>query len=295
MTEEPILEVSDLEAGYGQTIVLHGLSLSIGRGSIHTILGPNGAGKTTLMRVLTGLLPARKGTVRFRGQDITSLPTCQRVKLGMTLGARGERHAALPLGDGQTLLIGTYSPLARGPEGAYRGRDRGKCSSCSLGCAIGRSRSPARLSGGEMQMLAIGRALMAKPSLLLLDEPTLGLAPGIAKLVIDSLGTLRKSGLTVIVVEQKSPGLLKMSDELVLLKNGQLQSMKSGEGRVQRAHRRVFREGLRRRLIAGANGFAFPSRGALRGAGRLFLKSLKAGRSYDRTCIPQSNLPHPCG
>ncbi len=215
------LVVSGLEVAYGQIEVLHGVSISVPRGDMLTILGPNGAGKTTLMRTIAGLVPARSGQIRLHGEDITRVPAHRRVGRGLSLVPEG--RGMLPsLTVMENLLLGTYCRAAA---------DRRVSLTADLEQVFtlfprlrGREiQASGSLSGGEMQMLAIARALMAKPKVLMLDEPTLGLAPVLAQQVIESLGALRKLGITVIVVEQKSPGLPAMSDQVFLMRQGRLE------------------------------------------------------------------------
>jgi branched-chain amino acid transport system ATP-binding protein len=185
-----------------------------------TILGPNGAGKSTLMRAISGLVSAQSGDIQFFNTDVKNLPAHERVRMGISMVPEG-RGMLQRLTVMENLLLGTYS---RKPSERKATFDADLAQMFALFPRLRGKENQASgsLSGGEMQMLAIARALMAKPKLLLLDEPTLGLAPVLAQAVIESLGALRELGLSVIVVEQKSPGLPAMSDEVLIMCQGRL-------------------------------------------------------------------------
>ncbi|MBN1318876.1 MAG: ABC transporter ATP-binding protein [Anaerolineales bacterium] len=218
---EPGLSISNLQVSYGQIQVLWGINFSIPKGEMLTILGPNGAGKTTLMKSISGLIPAQAGQIQLHGETINKVPAHNRVRMGLSLVPEG-RGMLQRLTVMENLLLGTYSRKASERQATFQEdieqvltlfpRLRGK-----------EKQASGSLSGGEMQMLAIGRALMAKPKVLMLDEPTLGLAPLIAQQVIESLGELRHLGLTIIVVEQKSPGLPAMSDQVLIMRQGRFE------------------------------------------------------------------------
>jgi branched-chain amino acid transport system ATP-binding protein len=210
-----LLEVEDLVAGYGAVEVLHGLSLAVGSGSITALLGSNGAGKTTLMRCLAGLLTPRHGRIQFAGTPIGSLAVHERVARGIALVPEG-RMIFPDFTVEQTLRIGAYGAWAR-PHLA-EGLERAYGLFPSL--AERRQQPAGTLSGGEQQMLAIARALMARPRLLLLDEPTSGLAPKMARFLFDLVLQLRTGGLTLLLAEQELRMSLKIADQAFVLENG---------------------------------------------------------------------------
>jgi branched-chain amino acid transport system ATP-binding protein len=212
-----LLEVENLNASYGPIQVLHGINLTIGAGEIVGLVGANAAGKSTLMFSLAGLRTTCSGSIRLDGRDIRELAPFDRVPLGLVLVP--ERRRLFPfMTVRENLELGGYSPAAR--VEAHK----------TLDYVFGllpvleeRAKQVAgTMSGGEQQMLAIGRALMAKPRVLLLDEPTEGLAPIYVKLVFDLIGHLRRSGLTVLIVEQNVHHVLQSSDRAYVLENGHI-------------------------------------------------------------------------
>jgi branched-chain amino acid transport system ATP-binding protein len=213
----PLLAVDALVAGYGAVEVLHGVSLAVDRGSITVLLGSNGAGKTSLMRALSGLLAPRSGTIRFAGEAVGGLAVHERVWRGIALVPEG-RMIFPGLTVEETLRLGAYGPrvrphLAEGLERAY----------ALFPPLAERRRVPAgALSGGEQQMLAIARALMARPELLLLDEPTLGLAPKMSRFVFAMVEQLQAAGLTLLLAEQEVRMSLMVADRGYVLENGRI-------------------------------------------------------------------------
>ncbi|WP_067972100.1 ABC transporter ATP-binding protein [Nocardiopsis trehalosi] len=212
---EPILQVRGLSAGYGAVRALHGVDLTVHPGTVHAVLGANGAGKTTLLRTVTGLERARAGSVLLRGEDVTRLPTER-------LARRGVAH--VPEGGGVIAELTVEENLRLGA--LWRGRaDRAAAlrEVCELFPPLAErlSRAAATLSGGERQMLAIGRALMGRPDVLLLDEPSLGLAPRVTARILALLRDLRaRTGLTVVLVEQNARGALSIADHAFVLAQG---------------------------------------------------------------------------
>ena len=192
-----LLEVKDLHAGYGKAEVLHGIHLPVRAGQVVTVIGPNGAGKSTLLGALMGLLPLR-GAVRFAGQDITRLTLEERVMAGLALvPERRELFGTMSVED--NLVLGGWRPMKQrlprwrdGLEQVYELFPRMK---------ERRAQAAGTLSGGERQMLAIGRALMGQPKLLMLDEPSLGLAPLIVRDIFRIIETLRERGVSILLVE----------------------------------------------------------------------------------------------
>ena len=214
----PLLEVEDLHVSYGKVEAVHGVSLRVDAGSIVTVIGPNGAGKSTLLAALIGLLPSR-GTVRYAGQDVAELPVESRVAAGLTLvPERRELFGELSVED--NLRLGAYQRV--------RWRDRSAAADLREvyarfpRLAERRMQLAATLSGGERQMLAIGRALMAKPRLLMLDEPSLGLAPLIVRDILRIVADLRAEGVAILLVEQNARAALQIADSGYVLETGDL-------------------------------------------------------------------------
>ena len=194
------LRVSGLVAGYGRIEALHGVDLTVGAGEAVTLIGANGAGKTTLLRTLAGLMPAWRGRIEFDGLDITRWPAERRARAGLALVPEGRRVFA-GLTVEENLRLGGY-PRARGVRAATAA---GLAAAYELfpRLAVRRGQAAGTLSGGEQQMLAIGRGLMSRPKLLLLDEPSLGLAPLAVREVTNALTEL-VGGTTLVLVEQNA-------------------------------------------------------------------------------------------
>ena len=212
-----MLEVENLETAYGAVRALDGVSFSVPAGSITAVLGANGAGKTSLLRTLSGVVRARAGGIRLDGRDIARAPVEEIVRLGM---------AHVPEGRGVITELSVEENLRLG--GLWR-REGTRGDAAREVYELfprlqERLRQPAHtLSGGERQMLAIGRALMSRPRLLLLDEPSLGLAPRLAAQILGLLRTLRdRGGLTVLLVEQNAKGALSVADRGIVLSLGRI-------------------------------------------------------------------------
>ncbi|WP_373856330.1 ABC transporter ATP-binding protein [Acidiphilium multivorum] len=209
-----LLEIADLKVNYGQIEALKGVSLRVETREIVAILGANGAGKTTLMRTISGLLTPRGGSIVFEGTDITRLGADRIVRLGIAQSPEGRR------------VFGTLSVMENLRLGAFT-RPAGEVAG-SLDFVLQmfprlaerRSQLAGTMSGGEQQMLAIGRALMAKPRLLLLDEPSLGLAPIIVQGIFRTLREIANSGVTILIVEQNARSALKLADRGYVLEVG---------------------------------------------------------------------------
>jgi branched-chain amino acid transport system ATP-binding protein len=206
------LEVDGIHTYYGTSHVLQGVSLQVGEGELVALLGRNGVGKTTLVRSIIGFTPPRRGAVRFRGADITRWPPYRMVAAGLGLVPQGRR--VFP-----SLTVRENLDVARRPGGRWT-LERVETLFPRL---AERSRNRAdKLSGGEQQMLAIGRALMTDPGLLLLDEPTEGLAPLLVREVGRVLGELKREGLSILLVEQNLPLALSVADRISIMSRGQI-------------------------------------------------------------------------
>ena len=212
-----MLEIADLHTYYGESHVLQGVSLAVGPGEVVGILGRNGMGKTTLIRSIIGFTPPRRGTVRFKGADITRWPPFRAVERGMGLVPQG-RRVFPSLTVRENLEVAHRAPQAQGPSSWTLDRVYGMFPRLSE-----RARNRAnKLSGGEQQMLAIGRALMTNPDLLLMDEPTEGLAPILVREVGHAIGELKRRGLSILLVEQNLPLALAVADRVLILSRGQI-------------------------------------------------------------------------
>jgi len=209
---EPVLAVADVHTYYGDSHVLHGVSLAVAPGEVVAILGRNGMGKTTLIRSVVGFTPPRRGRVSFKGDDITAWAPFRRVERGMALVPQGRRVFA-------SLSVRENLDVARGGAGRW---DRERI--FGLFPRL-RERAPNRankLSGGEQQMLAIGRSLMSNPVLLLMDEPTEGLAPLLVREVSRVIGELKREGLSILLVEQNLPMAAAVADRVHVLSRGEI-------------------------------------------------------------------------
>jgi branched-chain amino acid transport system ATP-binding protein len=213
-----LLELSALSVAYGKVEAVHEVSLTIAAGSIVTVIGPNGAGKTTLLGAIMGLLPSR-GDIRYAGASLAGVAVEQRVALGLCLvPERRELFAAMSVAD--NLELGAFQRYrTRDPA---IGRTREEVYARFPRLAERRAQLAGTLSGGERQMLALGRALMAKPTLLMLDEPSLGLAPFIVKETFSIIATLRRTGVAILLVEQNARAALQVADYGYVLETGEV-------------------------------------------------------------------------
>lgn len=212
-----LLEVKDLEVYYGVICALKGISFEVNEGEIVTLIGANGAGKTTTMQSVVGLIPSKSGTVTFEGNDITKTPCHKIVHLGMTQVPEG-RRVFQELSVYENLLMGAYSVknntnFKEDLERIYTQFPR---------LAERKNQIAGTLSGGEQQMLAMGRALMSHPKLLMLDEPSMGLSPLLVDQVFDIIKAINKDGTTVLLVEQNAGKSLAISDRAYVLENGKI-------------------------------------------------------------------------
>jgi branched-chain amino acid transport system ATP-binding protein len=212
-----VLTLTDIAAGYGSFQALFGVSLEVAAGEAVAVIGPNGAGKTTLMRVISGLLPAKSGSVVLEGDALTRLPAHRIVAAGIVHVPENRRLFAR-LTTEENLRMGAFIPAARRHfaerlawvyELFPRLRER-------------RHQPAGTMSGGEQQMCAIGRALMSRPKLLLMDEPSAGLAPLVVEQVFDLVRRIRAEGFTVLIVEQNVRQVLDIVDRAYLLESGRI-------------------------------------------------------------------------
>ena len=218
-----LLEINDLTLEYGRIEALHGISLTVEEGEIVALIGANGAGKTTTMRAISGLRPVAKGSIRFAGQDITKLRADKRVMLG--IGQSPEGRGVFP---GMTVLenleIGAYTRKDRSTIGA----DMERVFGLFPRLLERRKQAGGTLSGGEQQMLAVGRAMMTRPKLLLLDEPSMGLAPMLIQQIFDIVVEINQQGTTVLLVEQNAQQALSRAHRAYVLETGRI--VKTGTG-----------------------------------------------------------------
>lgn len=220
MDERAHLVASDVAASYGNIRALHGVDVQVAAGGITTIIGANGAGKTTLLKVMIGALAPEHGTIEFDGEDVTGWAPHRRVRRGMVLVPEG-RGIIARLTVEENLLLGVD---ARG-DGDRTATTAGSLDEIYDRFEVLRDRrhlEAGLLSGGEQQMLAIGRALLARPSVLMLDEPSLGLAPQLVENLVTLLQNLRDDGLTMLLIEQNARQALRIADHCYLMENGQV-------------------------------------------------------------------------
>jgi len=216
----PVLEVKNLHVAYGKVEALHGAAIRVGAGQIVTVIGPNGAGKSTMLNAIAGALGANasaQGAVLLRGADVKAWPVEERVAQGMSLVPES-RDLFTTMSVEDNLLLGSYTRYKRGEKDwraqldvVYdlfpRLRER-------------RTQAAGTMSGGERQMVAVGRALMARPALLMLDEPSLGLAPLIVKEIFRIIVRLKETGVAILLVEQNARAALQAADYAYVLETG---------------------------------------------------------------------------
>ncbi|MFI6874156.1 ABC transporter ATP-binding protein [Streptomyces sp. NPDC050400] len=220
-----LLEVEDLRVAYGKVEAVKGISFRVEEGQAVTLIGTNGAGKTTTLHTLSGLLAPSAGRIRFCGQDLAGVPAHQVVALGLAHSPEG-RHIFPRLSVEENLLLGAFlrkdaDGIADDTERAYvlfpRLRER-------------RTQAAGTLSGGEQQMLAMARALMCRPRLLMLDEPSMGLSPLMMKKIMATVRELKAAGTTILLVEQNARAALALADQAYVMETGRL--VLSGSGRT---------------------------------------------------------------
>ncbi len=212
----PLLEVRDIRTRYGSIEALKGISLTVDAGEVVTLIGSNGAGKTTTLRSISGLTPASKGTITFNGEDITQVPAHEIVGRGIALAPEG-RHCFARMTVLENLELGAHQRRGLGIDADFKQvyelfpllkeRERQKAGT---------------MSGGEQQMLAIGRALMARPKLLMLDEPSLGIAPLLVQRIYQTIGEIHSTGVAILLVEQNANYALDAASRGYVLETGRV-------------------------------------------------------------------------
>jgi branched-chain amino acid transport system ATP-binding protein len=212
-----LLEVSDIRARYGAIEALKGVSLTVDEGEVVTLIGSNGAGKSTTLRSISGLTPASAGTVTFDGEDITRVPAHEIVVRGIALSPEG-RHCFPRMTVRENLELGAHR-RAKGPE---IGQDLDRVFTLFPRLQERERQKAGTMSGGEQQMLAIGRALMARPKLLMLDEPSMGIAPILVARIYETIGEINKSGVAILLVEQNANYALDISKRGYVLETGRV-------------------------------------------------------------------------
>jgi branched-chain amino acid transport system ATP-binding protein len=231
-----MLRIMELDLSYGDARALEGVELTVEEGSIVTIVGANGAGKTSLIRAVAGMLRPARGQILFRGQDIAGWPSHRVCNLGIGQVAEG-RQIFPTLSVGENLRMGAMLPRAR----ARRAANLDRVIALFPVLAERLAQAAGTLSGGEQQMLAIGRCLMGAPELVMFDEPSLGLAPAVVQDVLRTIRDLNREGLTCLLVEQNVALSLKLASRAYVLENGRITLCGSGEellddDRVRRAY-----------------------------------------------------------
>jgi branched-chain amino acid transport system ATP-binding protein len=212
----PLLEISDVRARYGAIEALKGVSLTVGEGEVVTLIGSNGAGKSTTLRSICGLTPAASGTVTFGGEDITGAPPDEIVTRGIALSPEGRRCFSR-MTVRENLDLGAYRR-----RGAAIAEDMERVFALFPRLKERAGQKAGTMSGGEQQMLAIGRALMARPRLLLLDEPSLGIAPILVDRIYETIGEIHRSGVAILLVEQNAHRALEAAGRGYVLETGRV-------------------------------------------------------------------------
>ncbi|GGK23688.1 ABC transporter ATP-binding protein [Pilimelia terevasa] len=218
-----LLEIENMTVAYGRIEALHGISLTVGEGEIVSLIGANGAGKTTTMRAISGIRPLAGGSIRFEGEDISKLRADRRVVQGIAQSPEG-RGCFPGMTVVENLEMGAYTRRDKAGITADMNRVYGLFPRL----AERKKQVAGTMSGGEQQMLAVGRALMARPKLLLLDEPSMGLAPMLIQQIFDIIVEINQQGVTVLLVEQNAQQALSRSHRAYVLETGRI--VKSGTG-----------------------------------------------------------------
>lgn len=212
-----MLSVRDLQVGYGAILAVKGISLDVHEGEIVTLIGNNGAGKSTTLRTISGLLHPRSGSITFQGQSLTGVPGHEVVALGIAQSPEGRRIFPR-MTVAENLDLGAY--LRK--DHAAVATDRERVLELFPRLAERIAQRAGTMSGGEQQMLAVARALMASPKLLLLDEPSMGLAPVLVDVIFETIGRIREQGTTILLVEQNARAALAVADRAYVLESGSI-------------------------------------------------------------------------
>jgi branched-chain amino acid transport system ATP-binding protein len=215
-----LLELDNLRVHYGKVEALKGISIEVGEGEIVSLIGANGAGKTTTLKTISGLRPVTSGTIRLKGQDITGVPGHERVRLGLCQAPEG-RGIFPGMSVQENLEMGLYAQPSR-QQARYTRDGMDRVFQLFPRLAERRAQAGGTLSGGEQQMLAIGRALMAKPQVLLLDEPSMGLAPMLVAQIFEIITEINQQGTTILLVEQNAAQALARAHRAYVLETGQV-------------------------------------------------------------------------
>jgi branched-chain amino acid transport system ATP-binding protein len=210
-----LLEVKDVHTFYGNIEALKGISIEVEEGECVTLIGSNGAGKSTTLRSISGLTPPRQGSIRFKDREITETPPQEIVSMGVALSPEG-RHVFPRMTVFENLMLGAY--LRRDEDGISQDVER--VYSLFPRLKERERQKGGTMSGGEQQMLAIGRALMAQPTLLLLDEPSMGIAPILVERIYETIAEINKQGTTILLVEQNANFALEVSNRAYVLETG---------------------------------------------------------------------------
>ena len=226
-----MLEVENLEVSYGALAALHGVSLTVGPGEIVALVGPNGAGKSTLLKAIAGLMAARRGTIRWEAKRLDTQPPERIVECGVALVPEGRRLFAR-MTVRENLELGAFTQRAQKER-----REQMDRVYTIFPRLREREQQPAGLlSGGEQQMLALGRALMGVPRLLLLDEPSLGLAPRVVESIFSILGELHRDGMSLLIVEQSVHAVLALAQRAYILEGGKIVGEGDGQSLLKDDH-----------------------------------------------------------
>jgi branched-chain amino acid transport system ATP-binding protein len=211
-----LLEVTDMHSHYGAIEALRGISLTVDEGEVVTLIGSNGAGKSTTLRSISGLTPASSGSITFAGEEITRVPAHEVVQRGIALSPEG-RHCFARMSVRENLDLGAYRR-----RGAEIAQDMERVFELFPRLKERENQKAGTMSGGEQQMLAIGRALMARPRLLLLDEPSMGIAPILVQRIYETIGEINRSGVAILLVEQNANYALDISSRGYVLETGRV-------------------------------------------------------------------------
>jgi branched-chain amino acid transport system ATP-binding protein len=216
-----MLTVANLVAGYGQVQVLHGISIEVPEGALVTLIGSNGAGKSTTLRVLSGMVAPKSGSIRFAGTEIAGMPAYEITRLGLAHSPEGRRvFPSLSVID--NLMLGAFARLTGARERGDVAADLGRMFELFPRLQERRNQLAGTLSGGEQQMLAMARALMLNPRVLLLDEPSMGLSPRLVEEVFATIARLKEARITMLLVEQFAAAALNVADFGYVMENGSI-------------------------------------------------------------------------